>query len=305
MKQTKIWIGIGAFIVGASNTGIAAADAPSSEIVSTAGWQATTSSPAAITIAQHGNRLEAGGEGEGGERSGARHGGGEAVGEGGEGGEAGARALPPDLDFSLRVALIRGHLLAGHHLVQVKHWDSAHEHFLHPGAELYDGLRAQLKRYDVPPFEERLQVLADIVRQKKAAAEYAAARDEVLEILNSADAAVRNKQDDTAAFALETALEILKVAADEYDAALDGRRVINPVEYQDARAFVLVAREIVEGAAPALKGRDPEALAAVRRSLKRLSDALGAPVPPKQALLDYGALLSEVSRIELAAALLK
>jgi hypothetical protein len=302
MKRTKIWFGVGAFVIaGAGATNTASADAGT---FPTRGVDPQTQTSAnAIQVAQHGEGGERskrhGGAGEGGERS--RAPAAAKSGEGGEGGEGGLRGLSPDLDFALKIALMRGHLLAGHHLVQEKRWDNAYEHFLHPGAELYGGIRNRLKAYGVPPFETRLKVLANVVRQRKSGPEYTAARDEVLKALDAADAAVFEKQTDVPVFKLGSALEVLKVGADEYNAALDKKRIVNRVEYQDARAFVLVAERLVEDSSAALEKKDAKALDSVRAAIGRLKSALSAPVPPPVAPLDYGSFLADVSRVELAA----
>ena len=97
-------------------------------------------------------------------------------GEGGEGGEEGGAKgakLPPDLDFALKIAQIRGHLLVGDELVQQGQWAAALPHFLHPGEELYGPIRGRLKDYNTPQFATALKLLATTVKQKKAGDDYA------------------------------------------------------------------------------------------------------------------------------------
>lgn len=112
-------------------------------------------------------------------------------------------------------------------------------------------------------------------------------------------------QPNWAGFQVATAIELLKIAADEYKNALDGRRIVAAVEYQDARGFIWQAERMIEGIAPALESKDGNALKAVRAGLARLKSAFPTAMPPKNAVKDYGGLLSDVSRIELAAGKLR
>jgi hypothetical protein len=117
----------------------------------------------------------------------------------------------------------------------------------------------------------------------------------------AADAGVQAKQDNWPGFVLEAAVEALKSAAGEYQNAIVGGRIVKPVEYQDARGFVWEADRMIEGVAPDLQKKDAAALGQIRAGLAELKKAFPAPMPPRTPVKDYGAVLSDVSRIELAA----
>src|SRR5207302_3046936 len=124
----------------------------------------------------------------------------------------GLDALPPDLGFAVRIALLRGHLLVGDELVKLKQWNAALPHFLHPTEEIYGDIRAHLSEYRVPPFEDALKALADTVKSKDTAA-YARAFKPVNAALAAADAGLEAKQADWNGFVTETAVETIKSAA--------------------------------------------------------------------------------------------
>lgn len=283
--KTKIWLGVGAFVL--AGTGATGAVSPlATETVSGERGLSALSPDAAmppaaspgVVIAQH-----------------AGH-------DAGEGGESQSLAnLPPDLAFAVRVTLLRGHLLVGDELVRQQQWNAALPHFLHPTEEIYGDIRDQLAGYRVPPFDGSLKALSDVVKAKKGGAEYAKALKAVHDALGAADAGMKAKHSDWPGFVVEAAVEALKAATGEYQQAVVGGKIAKPVEYQDARGFILQADRMIESVAPDLQRKDSAALDQVRAGLAELKKAFPSPMPPRTPVKDYGGVLADVSRIELAA----
>jgi hypothetical protein len=287
-SRTKIWLGVGAFVVAGAGTGAVAVEAPAldrartdtSDIALARALSQPVQFAAAAPAHKHGGE-----QGESGE----------------EGGAKTKPQLPADLDFALKIAQIRGHLLVGDQLVTENQWAAALPHFLHPSEELYGPLRPKLKDYKTPPFATALKLLATIVKAKKGGTDYASALKTVNDALVAADAGLREKQKDWDAFTVETAIEVLKSATGEYQEAIVKGRIAKPVEYQDARGFVWQAEGMIEGIAPALEQKDKDALAHVRAGFAELKKAWPTAMAPKTPVKDYGAVLGDVSRIELSA----
>jgi hypothetical protein len=289
-SKTKIWLGVGAFVVvGASATAVAEAPARNrvSDIALARALAATD-----ISAAKKGG-------GEHGEHGAKKKQGGEGGAGGEEGGAPGAAKLPPDLDFALKIAQIRGHLLVGDELVKQGQWAAALPHFLHPSEELYGPIRGSLKAYNTPQFSSALKLLATTVKQKKGGDDYAAALKGVEDALTAADAGIKAKQAGDG-FTVESALELLKSSTNEYQQAIVKGRIAKPVEYQDSRGFVWQADKMIESIAPALEKKDAAALKSVRDGLAELKKAWPDAMPPKVPVKDYAAVLSDVSRIELS-----
>jgi len=222
--------------------------------------------------------------------------------EAGEAGEAKDLAnLPPELAFGVRIALIRGHLLVGDELIRQQQWNAALPHFLHPGEEIYGDIKDELADYKAPPFDRVLATLADVVKAKKGGNDYAEALKAVNDALAAADAGMKAKQADWPGFVVETAVEALKAAANEYQQAIVGGRLAKPVEYQDARGFIWQAERMIESVAGDLQKKNPAALAATRAGLAELKKAFPSPMPPRMPVKDPATVLGEVARIELAA----
>ena len=287
--KSKIWIGVGAFVVAgsgaiASGASLPADARPISSRATNAPFDRTVTPRTPLSgfvVAQHARHGGEGGEGEGGEKGGAK--------------------LPPDLDFALKIALIRGHLLIGDELVREGQWAAAMPHFLHPAEELYGGIRGQLKAYKTPPFQAALKSLSSTVKAKKGGEDYARALKAVQDALANADTGLKAKQTAWPAFVTETAVEVLKTATDEYEEAIVKGRIAKPVEYQDARGFILQAEQMIESAAADLEKKDADALKQVRADIAELKKAFPAAMPPKTPVKDHGAVLGDVSRIELHA----
>jgi hypothetical protein len=296
-SKTKIWLGVGAFVVagvnGASTGDTQTLDRSVSDIALTRALAPTDISAQKKTGGEHGEH--------GAKKAAAKKKQGGEGGEGGEeGGAKGGAKLPPDLDFALRIAQMRGHLLVGDELVKEGQWAAAFPHFLHPSEELYGPIRGRLKDYNTPQFSSALKLLATVVKQKKGGDEYAKAWKQVEEALAAADAGVKAKQTSDG-FVVETALELLKSATGEYQQALGltKGRIAKPVEYQDARGFVWQAEKMIESIAPALQKKDAASLKQVEEGFAELKKAWPAAMPPKTPTKDYANVLSDVSRIEL------
>ena len=287
-SRKKIWLGVGAFVLAGTN--VVAAPGPRAVAPSTMpemrgpsrdGETAIPPSAGVVVAQQHDNHAK------------------DDADEGGE--DAAIANLPPDLGFSVRLALLRGHLLVGDQLVKEKQWNAALPHFLHPTEEIYDAIRDKLGEYHVPAFDAALKTLANTVKAKKGGADYAKALKPINEALAAADAALKAKQEDWNGFVTESAIESIKAATSEYKDAISNGRITKPVEYQDARGFIWEADRMIESVAPALQKKDAAALTAVRAGFAELKKAFPAAMPPRTPVMDHVGLLGVVSRTELAA----
>ncbi|BAT61167.1 hypothetical protein GJW-30_1_03724 [Variibacter gotjawalensis] len=287
-KSTKIWIGVGAFVIAgapAAQTVLAGSTSiPPSGFTQKSDGSMSTMRMRLAQHAGHGATAQQSGEGEGGEA----------------GGEGGAN-LPPDQLFTLRIAQIRGHLFVGNELVKGKQWDAALPHFLHPSEEIYAGIKDQLKDYNTPEFEEALTALADSVKDKKGGAAYTKAWKTVNDSLVAAEASIKAKQKDFAPFTMTVVLALVKSALGEYGNAIEDGKFTKPVEYQDARGFIFHGEDMLKVVAADLKKKDAKAFGNVQKAIRELKSAFPGPTPPKKPKLDLAKFSIAASRLELAA----
>ena len=275
--KRKIWLGVGAFVVIGSGTAGGASFAAAPGATFSARTSPSENGP---VIAQHQHQDR----------------------EAGEAGEAkNLASLPRPLAFATRIALVRGHLLIGDELVRQQQWNAALPHFLHPSEELYSDIKDDLTQYNAPPFDRALKTLSDVVKAKRGGDAYSSALKSVNEALAAADAGVKSKQENWPGFMVEAAVEALKVAGGEYQQAIVRGRIAKPVEYQDARGFVGQANTMIESVAPDLQRKDAAALQAVRAGMAEVKKTFPSAMPPSVPIKDAGALLLDISRIELNA----
>src|SRR4051794_22949164 len=275
MKRRKVWVGLGTAVLVTSQ--VAAHE------------EALPAPDAAVRVDRSGSSLKVA-QGPGGH--GAVHIA-RAGGEGGEGDEGGAAQkdydakLPPALRFYRDIELIRGHLLVGDELVRAGRWAEALPRFLHPSEEIYGKIRNDLRTYDVAPFEATLKSLAQTVKAKNEAA-YKTAFASLSERLAAADKGVRAKEQNWPAFAVDTVLELLRTAGNEYEEGVEDGRIAKAVEYQDSRGFVWQAEQLLASVADELARRDAEALKSAQAAFAELKKAYPSAVPPKKPEKDHG-----------------
>jgi hypothetical protein len=230
-----------------------------------------------------------GGEGESGEGEGGE-------GEGGAGGPfAGAE---PETMLLGQLLMTRGHLQVGYSLAAQGMMAAGKPHLHHPVDENYPLIEAALAERKLEPFEAELETLGDAEHGELA--DIQADFDAVIAKIDADAEAVLAADADRTELALDTALRVLKQAADEYAESIENGAIVNPIEYQDSMAFAAEARRIVEGEADALIARDGAKYAALLAEFDALQKAWPSAMPPAAPVLSTEAVYGGVSRIELA-----
>lgn len=203
-----------------------------------------------------------------------------------------------------QLALIHGHLLVGHELVQEDRWEEALPHFLRPTETIYAQIRPYLKAQSIASFDAQLKTLALAVkaRQKEA---YDAARLFVQMRLERALDGARKFMTPMRSFTLKTLVEVLKVAQSEYESAIHDGKIGRLGAYQDGRGFVYYAHQMFETIAPDLETADRKSVDDMRWAFVELKTAWPTPMPPQAAAMTVQAVAVRVTRIEELAARLE
>lgn len=205
--------------------------------------------------------------------------------EGGEAGEGAGGAITSPEGYATTLQLMRGHLAAGRELLAMGRATDAEPHIAHPIDELYGDLEPELQRRGASPFLEPLNNLKTRLQAAPAAPDTEAAFDAVEDAIDQAMAGLPAQQRQDPAFVVAVIRDLIRTAAEEYDAAVAGDRFAEVLEYQDSRGFLLVAEELFTSIAPALKRSDPEQAARLEKALAALGPAWPSILPPEKPVL--------------------
>jgi hypothetical protein len=167
-------------------------------------------------------------------------------GEGGEGSTAKPNSVSSDVEYLSVLGQMQGHLIVAGELLALGRSQAAEPHAGHPVDELYSGIEKALTERKTPQFKAILVKLLDQVRLEPTSPDTRAtllqANQAIAQAIAAVPATVRNNPATIAAVARSLAL----TAASEYRAAVDGQQVVEVIEYQDSRGFMLVAKSLVQ-----------------------------------------------------------
>lgn len=206
-------------------------------------------------------------------------------GEGGEGGESGqTAAITSDVDVLVVLAQMQGHLLVAQELLSQGQVKAAEPHVGHPVDELYGALQPALQQRRIAPFLSSLEDLRQQVQlNPKASAttlKLAQAQRAVEGAANSVAESMRMNPKTVAAVVRQLA----DSAVEEYGAAVAEGRVVEVIEYQDARGFLREAQRLLDQAITSPKTSNPQ-LRAMQPTISAMLKAFPTVMPPQNVVL--------------------
>ncbi len=185
--------------------------------------------------------------------------GGEGEGEGGEGEGEGAAAAPPEIQLLTDLGFMQGHAYAGLKLYEMGETELGVEHIGHPIVEKYDAVAEQLEKMGHGGLKAQLEEMSAAAEAGQPAEDVAALYDEVVATLET----VRAEVEGGAANQLKALALLTRIAADEYQVAFDGGKMVNAKEYQDAWGFLQIVKEEARELAGSDDAQVAEAAAAI------------------------------------------
>ena len=183
------------------------------------------------------------------------------------------------------IVLMRGHLWVGDELIKQDRWDDAIVHFLHPAEELYSAMERYIKLHRVPPFDAELKAQAEAVKAQRRGAYEQNAKIVRQRLDGALEKFKTYMQPPLTSFAARTANEVFKVAASEYEASMEDGKFVNPMEYQDARGFVLAAEMIYVEHSRSFEDINEARLGEIRGIVNELKAACPTVMPPDAPLM--------------------
>lgn len=208
-------------------------------------------------------------------------------GEGGEGGEGSQEIASSDTAYLAVLGQMRGHLIVARELMQEGNFAQAEKHIGHPVEELYGSVEPELERRRVKPFKESLTALLELIQASPGSPETRRAYQSAVAAIDAAMLGVPETVRRDPATTAAVVREIVKVAASEYDASIADGAIVETIEYQDSRGFVLYAGELLKASLG--PGTGPEAsalLVPIQKRLTALAKAWPSLKPPTRPAID-------------------
>ncbi len=217
-------------------------------------------------------------------------------GEGGEGGE-GASSGNPDEDYATTLSLMLGHLMVAEELIAAGEYEQAEPHIGHPVEELYGAIEGQLGDRGVTDFKDVLNSAHDLIKTAPESPELQTQLDASVEAIDTALAALGEAALQSPEFVLGVINNLLQVAGEEYAAAIANNQIVEAVEYQDSRGFVLHSEMLYDQVADQLA---PETREAIATAMADLKTAWPTVEPPQAPVKTPQEVLSRIVEIEAA-----
>jgi Helix-hairpin-helix motif len=147
-----------------------------------------------------------------------------------------------DIDYMIKMGLMKGHLLVAKELLDRGKPDQAEPHIGHPVEEIYLDVEDQLQERKIPEFKTILVKLQDLVKAgAKDANQVNAEFTTSMQAVDGAILAISEQQRQEPKFILQVINGLLDTANSEYGAAVANGKISAVIEYQDSRGFVMYA----------------------------------------------------------------
>ena len=186
-----------------------------------------------------------------------------------------------DLDYMVKLGLMKGHMMVARELLDLKKPDQAEPHIGHPVEEIYADVEDQLKERNVKEFKSVLSKLQAMV---KAGAKDPVKTDEqfklALDAIEGAIAMLPEKQRKDEKFVLQVMVGLLDTASSEYGAAIADGKIKEAIEYQDSRGFVMYSQELYKAIAPQVTAKSAETDQKIATALTEVALAWPSAIPP-------------------------
>ncbi len=186
-----------------------------------------------------------------------------------------------DLDYMVKLGLMKGHMMVARELLDLKKPDQAEPHIGHPVEEIYADVEEQLKERNVKEFKSVLSTLQAMVK--------AGAKDPVktdaqfklaLDAIDGAISVLPEKQRKDEKFVLQVIVGLLDTASSEYGAAIADGKIKEAIEYQDSRGFVMYSQELYKAVAPQVTAKSAETDKKISTALSEVALAWPSAIPP-------------------------
>ncbi len=206
-----------------------------------------------------------------------------------------------DVDYALKLGLMKGHLLVAKELLDLQKPDQALPHIGHPVEEIYADIEEQLKERNVKEFKSSLMTLGELVKSKPQDAKVMTSFTESMTAIDNAIATLPTAQRANPKFILQVINGLLDAANSEYTAAIANGKIKEVIEYQDSRGFVIYADQLYAAIAPQMTKEHADEHAKFTANITQLKTAWPGAIAPSTPVLTASAVSDLIKSNEGAA----
>ncbi len=187
--------------------------------------------------------------------------------------EQNAEAETNNIEYMTILGLMKGHLIVAKELLDAGKPQEAEPHVGHPVDELYSDLEEPLNQRNIPQFNTTLTQFHDLLKTDPNNEKIPQLYQESMNAIDGAIAAIPETERQSPQFILTVVANLLDTAQEEYSAAILDGKVVELLEYQDSRGFVIYADQLYQTIAPSLSQEKPEIHQVVSDNLTALKKA--------------------------------
>ncbi len=187
-----------------------------------------------------------------------------------------------DVDYMTKLGLMKGHMIVGKELLDLNEFKQAEPHIGHPVEEIYADIEEELEKRNVKEFKTGLDDLHNLVKLKPKDPSVANNFASSMKAIDDAIATVPEEKRNNPAFILQTINGLLDTANSEYGAAIANNKIVENIEYQDSRGFVLYAQELYTSISDQMTKDYPQAHKEIAAAMTDLIKAWPSPIAPEQ-----------------------
>lgn len=210
-----------------------------------------------------------------------------------------AKSSNDDISYLTNLGLMKGHLLVGKELLMLSEYEQSEPHFGHPVDEIYSDLEPQLNARNIPEFKQDLTILHELIKftpqDKKVSSQYNLA----MEKLDEAIAILPATQLNSPEFIINVVSKLLTVAQEEYKEAIIDNKIVEIIEYQDARGFVLNSEILYNSIKNNLRDQNPSLEEKLTLNLGNIKQAFPSATAPEKSVISPQELSELVSQFKI------
>lgn len=213
-------------------------------------------------------------------------------------GEGESSSAAKDVDYMTKLGLMKGHLMVAQELIEQGQPQQAEPHIGHPVEEIYADLQGQLQTRNVQDFKPTLTKAEDLVTSKPNDPQLKTAVEDAIAAVDQAIEAVPTAQRQSPEFALQVMNGVLDTAKEEYEAAIADGKIVEAIEYQDSRGFVLYADSLFQEVSSQLAQTDATAKQEIESSITEVKKAWPSAIPPEKPVMTPEQVSQNIETIE-------